>query len=60
MKEFMKHVTVAEYPIFRQQAIERCKWSRTQYNDRYIGRVRLSALEEDIIRQIIAELHHSK
>ena len=60
MKELMTKVTVAEYPTFRQQVIERCKWTRTQYNDRYAGRVKLSALETEIVQGVINQLINNR
>lgn len=56
MKEFLDKVTVGEYNLFRKKVMERTHWSRTQYNDRKIGRVKISPLERDILNEVLNEM----
>ena len=56
MKEFLDKVTVSEYNLFRKKVMERTHWSRVQYNDRKIGRVKISPLERDILNEVLNEM----
>ena len=56
MQEFLNKVTVGEYNLFRQKVMERTHWSRTQYNDRKIGRIKISPLERDVLEQVLEEM----
>lgn len=60
LKEFLHQVTVADYKLFKQQVIERCRWKEQQYQDRMNGRVKLTALEKEIVSQVVAELPSNK
>lgn len=62
MEEILKHVSVAEYPLFRSMVLAHPKlgWSRTKYNARKIGRNKIHPLEMDILWQIVEELPSHK
>lgn len=57
MKEFLKQVNVVDYPEFRKRTMEKCHWTKDQYNFRRSGRTKLSPLERDTIREIVNNLH---
>lgn len=56
MEEILKLVSVSDYDLFRKTAMERACWTKAQYNDRKIGRTKLSTLERNMLMQVVAEL----
>ncbi len=61
MKEILEKVPTPKYKIFRQMAMERCRWTRDQYWNRKIGKTKLTNLEREALNGIVlqlAELHN--
>lgn len=56
MEDFLSQISVVEYPAFRKMVKEKTHWTRTQYNDRRAGRVKLSLLERDVLQQVVREI----
>ena len=56
MEDFLNKVVVGEYNLFRKRVMERTHWSWAQYNDRKIGRVKISPLEREVLEQVLAEM----
>lgn len=45
MEEILRLVTVAEFNEFKARVMNRLGWSRTQFNDRKLGRIKVHSLE---------------
>lgn len=56
MKEVLKFVSVSDYPKFKEMVMEVTKWSRTQYNDRKTGRIKISHVERQVLRGIAEQI----
>lgn len=56
MREVLKLVSVEDYSEFKKRVIERTHWTRTQYNDRKIGRIQISYIDREVLLEIAEQL----
>lgn len=57
MDTILQQITVSEYDEFKRLVRERLGWSRTQYNDKKNGRLKIHPLELRELQAIVDDLH---
>lgn len=60
MEELLKQVSVADFPTFKEEAMKKLGWTRQQFNDRKIGRIKIHPLEMKELQKIVKRINKDK